>query len=140
MTDKKLVLLALRRYPYKAIDLAVMFFQSDRRRAGLGALDERRRRGKELFRRKRLDLFSGDVFYEFGVNRPARREYVQPDLGLVPWSIGAQAAALTIAAQEIPAETTRLAMRVPSKDLLDQSGRSVVAAELRRARRPGFRS
>lgn len=70
------VLCAMRRYPGVNPLLALDFLYSDRRAAGLGALDERKRRARSQESRvKRLEPFHAEgphVVYELSSYRPRR--------------------------------------------------------------------
>lgn len=64
------------RYPHEDLQLAYMYFHSDRRRAGLGALDVRlRRRGSPISNSKSLAGRNDElVMYRMRLHRPRRAE------------------------------------------------------------------
>jgi len=125
--------LARRRYPRKRhIEWAVMQFLSDRHAAGLGALDERRRRGREVQRGKFVDPNDGRIVYRMGVNRPPRRVIPYGDCLDFP---GISKTSATVTCIEVPAIYLRLDIRVDPRDLWDQKGRALAAYRLRNARK-----
>lgn len=130
----EVALLAHRRYPDMPLDLALMCFESDRRRAGLGALDDRKRRGVEVFRSKRLDFASDLVIYRFGIARPAREEYVPQDW--MDFDPSKDYSTLTVQRVKIPAHKEKFGLNVRVRDFYDQRTRNLIARQLRNARRP----
>jgi hypothetical protein len=131
----ELAALAHRRYPDMELPLAVRCLLSDRRHAGLGALDERRRLGRNGVNNYKHGLLeSGQVRYHLVRRTPPRMDYP-----LVSWADFAahsiDHAEPTIALVKIPARNQHLCVPADWRELTEQSGRRSVAAALRKARR-----
>lgn len=119
--------LAHRRYPNERIDFAMMMFQSDRRRAGLGALDTRHRHGRHISNVKER-RYTGEVCYTLSINAPARQQYKRPPM----WKLG-QPAPATIQLETVPARQGRICYVV--QDLGTQRERDAAAHTLLEARK-----
>lgn len=127
--------LAHRRYPDVELPLAIRFLESDRRRAGLGALDERRRKvGGNISNYKRDVYEQMQVRYHLVRHTPARMEY--PRMSWDEWmpTLG-NAAEAKITLIQVPARDQHLCVPADYRDLREQSGRRKIAATLREARR-----
>jgi hypothetical protein len=123
--------LACRRYPGEDPEVAMLFMRSDRQRAGLGALDERKRGifKKQVQRSKHVD--QSDVLYHLAVNRPARREFPAQELEDLDLSV---TKSLTVTLVSVPVVNKVIRVRVNQRDVYDQSGRGGVARMLLHAR------
>ena len=131
--EPALAQIALRRYPGKMF--AVEMLMSDRRAAGLGALNTiRRRRRGEVYAHKYRDEFRGTVCYRWGVDSPPRREIPRLDLSTY-YPNDDDAQTLTVTVIEIPARVERWAGNFDCSLFNTQNGRTAVARELRRGRR-----
>jgi hypothetical protein len=132
----ELAALAHRRYPDMELPLAVMCFQSDRRRAGLGALDEHRRRGLRLsgIRNYKCDVIEHrQARYHMIRHTPARMEY-ERQAG-EDFNPNASYAEMTVQMIQIPERSEHLCVAADYADLVEQYGRHRIAAALREARR-----
>lgn len=125
--------LAHRRYPDVDPELAIAFFESDRQRAGLGALDERRRRGKGIRNYKRYELAHDQVRYYLERYTPMRREYAKPRWEAI--NAGNAPINATVQVVVIPERNQCLCVPVSGWDFRDQRGRRMVAGALRDARK-----
>lgn len=127
--------LAHARYPDDPIDLAIMFFMSDRRAAGLGALDESKRpRGRRPVRNsKYVDIITGQVHYDRTIDVPAHREW--PVVDFSSYCIGDTAATDTVTIINAPGRKAHMALRLDRRMFERQSDRRIVAAQLRELRR-----
>lgn len=141
--DERLTIagLAHRRYPNAELPIAVMFFESDRRAAGLGALDERKRNGgparsNAVINRKWINLLTGQVCYSRSIN--IKERWVLPEFEMVPPSIS-DAASEFVTMTKQPAKSAAIALRVDQRTLATQAGRAAVARSLRRMRRETMR-
>jgi hypothetical protein len=124
--------LAHRRYPDMPLDLALFCFRSDRRTAGLGALDERKRKRRGEVANYKLDVFEHrQVRYHLIRHTRARREYDPESFS----SIDVFDAKSTVLLIDIPERTQHLVVPVDYFDFENQRGRRRVAIALRIARR-----
>ena len=125
--------LAHARYPNEPIDLAIMMFMSDRRAAGLGALDDNKRpRGRRPVRNiKRVDLLSGDVLYERIIDAPAHQ--VLPRMEF-EYTVGSPGPAY-VKATYVPARKSHFCVRIERGWLESQRDRRMAANYLRELRR-----
>lgn len=134
MNDRmELVALAHRRYPDMELPLALMCFQSDRRRAGLGALDSNRRRGHKGVHNYKMDSEGRGVRYHLVRQAPAGWKFP-----LVRWEnidLTANYSEATIKLVPVPERNEHLCVPADYMDLREQSGRRVIAATLREARK-----
>jgi hypothetical protein len=130
----ELMALAHRRYPGMPLPLALMCFESDRNRAGLGALDESRRHvGANINNYKRSVQERGGVIYHLVRHAPARRKFQPMELeDFVP---GANYASATVTVVDVPEKTEHLCVARDFRDLREQRGRNETAILLRKARR-----
>lgn len=127
--------LAHRRYPYMELPLAMMRFESDRRCAGLGSLDADRRRGPKFsgVRNYKLLTERGRVLYHLIRHTPAGWKYPRVDMDtFCPTTNYAEA---TIKLVPVPERSEHLCVPADHSDLFEQSGRRVIAAMLKEARR-----
>lgn len=125
--------LAVARYPCKPVDLAIVFFMSDRRSAGLGALDERKRQRRPSQRVrcvKRLDLERGDIFYDRIIDVPPLQSLDIPE-----WPPALDDAPEYVTIRTTPARFAHRCVRVPARSFEHQRDRDFVAACLRELRR-----
>lgn len=128
--DRRLSLLAHARYPKVPILLAMSYYESDRRAAGLGALDPRRRRGRTIMRTKEIDLLHRRVIYTLRTKLPPRD--VPPAFDEL-LSVGAAGdARLTIT--RLAAVDVARCVALEAHDLDTQRGRDMAAKMLRQAR------
>lgn len=129
--------LAHRRYPGVDGALAVMYFMSDRRAAGLGALDERKRvfKGQTVVCVKTRSLLDGTVLYTTRVHRLGGRE--QPEFVPYPVSIDCPANE-TIQLKRVAPVDVCLCIKVDQHEFADQWGRRNVAKALKELRRRRF--
>lgn len=130
-----LVRLASRRYPDDSPLLAVEFLLSDRREAGLGALDERKRlasrRHSPVRNTKTQDLMTGRWHYSRRIDIPPRVEWPPLEADdLLPGS-GATIDKVTI--RRIPARQVHMACYCERPRT--EADRRMVAAMLRELRR-----
>lgn len=125
--------LAHRRYPDMPLVLALQCFDSDRRHAGLGALDERKRSGRgEVRNRKRMSLEDGRILYDMVIDRPERRRWpTMPE----PRPLSGVTSESTVTLELVPATLERRCLPVTWRMLSSQRDRTYIAHELRRARR-----
>lgn len=126
--------LAHKRYPDVPLLLALDFFLSDRRRAGLGALDERKRNVGGNVNNFKRDVFErGGVVYHLRRYSPERREFAPESFTY--WGPSIDAATAIVKTVTIPARDERLCVDVAYRDFQTQYGRRMVASMLRHARR-----
>lgn len=128
--------LAHRRYPDVEPWIAVEFFLSDRRRAGLGALDARRRLSvarKEISYYKQMDFYTGRIEYDARLNVPARREYPKLQESLADF-FNDNSALACVQLIERPAVMAHLRLPFERSIFDSQTGRRFVAKELRKLR------
>lgn len=136
MHDKmELAGLAYRRYPGMPLPMAVECFLSDRRKAGLGALDERKRRvGADISNYKRDVMEHGQVRYHLVRHTPAHRKYdLPPCAAFDPEAPGMDT--MTVRTFEVPAKNVHLCVPADYRDFHEQALRRRVAQALREARR-----
>lgn len=127
--------LAMRRYPDVGMLMAIMFFENDRARAGLGALDERKRRhGGNVNNFKRWDFGSDQIRYHLVRHTPPRREYALVSMADL-LDVRIDSATATVSTVYVPAVNKHLVVPVSPKSLRHQSDRRMVAAALRDTRR-----
>lgn len=130
--NEALVRLAMRRYPDDNALLAVEFLLSDRREAGLGALDERKRlasrRHSPVRNTKTQDLMTGRWHYSRRIDIPARDEWPILEADYIP---GGAHQTVTIA--RTPARQTHMACYCERPRT--ETDRRMVAAMLRELRR-----
>lgn len=132
MTSCSLTTFALRRYPGVDPLLAEMMYESDRRAAGLGALDAKRRNGRTIMRSKALDPYSGGLSYFLGTELPQRDEL--PPFDLDEPICTPSAACVTII--RLPAVRLALRLNISRDELrMGQSCRDITAHRLWQARR-----
>lgn len=130
------VSLARQRYPDFPLPMAVEALVSDRRKAGLGALDERLRRGRARDEgpayAKWFDNERGFVCYDLQLKRRASTHRLSPFVRRLPFDCSGDE---TFPVECVPASIVhrRLVVRLPVVD--GQPSRLVLAAELRAARR-----
>lgn len=125
MGDRELLELARRRYPGDP-SLALMQFSSDRRRAGLGALDiDRRQRGtnKRICHTKEWRL-DGRVYYKSSLDIPELWFY--PKCPPAP-CLSAFEAEMTVQAQRRTAVRAARVLPIEAHKIQDQAGRREVA-------------
>ncbi len=126
--------LAMRRYPDMNPLLAVECYLSDRREAGLGALDERKRmdsrRRSPVRNTKTRDLLDGRLHYSRRIDIPARDEWPLFDGDYLP---GAGSVTDTVTITRIPARHAHMACYAEAPRT--QVDREVLAALLRELRR-----
>lgn len=136
----ELAVLARRRYPGDPLDEAVMQYHWDRKAAGLGALDEKKR-GIAHYGRcngtvrnsKHRDLLDGRVRYERVIDVPESLRYPEPDWNT--WMPGSLAGADTVTLIQVPARRAHLAVKFDARDFQTQRGRKFIAATLHNMRR-----
>jgi hypothetical protein len=135
MNDRlELVALAHRRYPDMPLRLALMCFESDRNRAGLGALDESRRHvGANINNYKRAVHERGGVIYHLVRHSPACRRFQPAEFE--DFDPDANYATATVTTVDVPAKTEHLCVARDFRDLREQRGRKETAILLRKARR-----
>ena len=121
---------AIRRYPDVPPRLALHFLESDRGKAGLGALAHAAHRG-EVRNHKIHDLLNRHVVYSMVIDKRARLEYPREFYCAPIDEDGPQ----TVTLVTVPAKYVERCVRVWERDLRTQRGRDYVAALLRRARR-----
>lgn len=128
--------LAHRRYPNMQLPMALLCFESDRRKAGLGALDECLRgtgKGRWIGYRKWVENFTGRVVYEAIIEIPPHYRVPRiPALDLCGSLITAETC---IQATWVPARSERMHLPVDSDVFRTQSGRRYVARQLWRMRK-----
>lgn len=128
---KKIVRLALARYPRGPLIAAVFQFMSDRKRAGHGPLARPRDGRGEVANRKALDWFTGRVTYRRLIDIPERLSF--PPLEPMP-TIDVDATNAFVTLIRTPARFVERAVQVDERDFQTQLGRSTVAALLRQLR------
>ncbi len=136
--EPALVLLATRRYPGTEPLLAVEFLHSDRRAAGLGALDERKRGpgySKQVFAFKFRALLNGHICYRWGVSLPPRMVAPPFDWQSTVLDLRNGRASATLTSTLIPARNESWAINFDARSSEDQQGRTMMACALRDARR-----
>lgn len=134
MTDKELAALANARYPDVPLLLAIDFFMSDRRQAGLGALGvERRKRFGAMgySHSKEMNHFDGRIFYRSAYRQKERLRY--KPMPLMDYTHISQRA--TIETERVPSIDEVRAMPIDYKDFSTQAGRRYVARCLRGLRK-----
>jgi hypothetical protein len=122
--------LAFARYPNEPPALAKMQYLSDRCAAGLGALDQRLRRGRSISRFKWLDTISRNTLYVIRNNLPPRDAVPEFDPSISISSPGNAYVTVT----RLPAVCVERWVRVSQYEL-DRFGRGYAAKLLRKARR-----
>ena len=126
-------ILARRRYPRAPLLAVVDWFLDDRRAAGLGALDEARRRprGGPVRNVKYFDYLSERVIYRARIVRPERLEFepYRPETLL----LGNRASA-TRTARRLPPVNVAFNEAFHAYELQDQHGRDHIAHVLRKHR------
>lgn len=124
---------AMRRYPGEM--LALEFFASDRRVAGLGALDAKRRprRRDGISNSKWWDAVSGHICYAMA--KRTGDAWQLPRMRLADLTPGTMARDATAQLVLVPGVTWEVRVPVSRDELQSQRGRDTVAAALRRARR-----
>lgn len=131
----ELAAIAHKRYPDMALDLAVMCLLSDRRAAGLGALDDRKRRASRrhspVRNIKERDLLSGHLIYSRTIHIEAHQ--VLPELDFADYLPGAGAKHMTVTVTTVPERRVAMAMNCYPPET--QAERNIVAASLRELRR-----
>lgn len=133
---KELVKLAEARYPNTRVDMAVAMLESDRRAAGLGALEGRAICPIGVSNSKEAMLLDGRIVYHTAVRRPAKQWGDWDGLRL-PSSPGDMASAFVTIRHSKPVGVL-LAMQVNKHEFTDQAGRDGVARALRRMRAERF--
>lgn len=124
--------LALARYPKTPAPLALMYFESDRRAAGLGALDHRKRGGRgEVKCYKTVDLMTGRVQYDRIIDVKARDEFPSFDRNWMRLEDAPETVTLILR----PGRLAHRAVRFDRHDFDTQRGRSMVAKVLMQLRR-----
>lgn len=128
--------LASRRYPQARAVLAVSYFCSDRRRAGLGALDERKRGlgryAQTIHNFKYQEPAGGMIVYRCEIRQQLRQVIDQP------WcwpAIDSMNAAATMTVTTLPGYTDTKCIPFNPQLFETQQGRTLVAKQLRRFRR-----
>jgi hypothetical protein len=121
---------ACARYPSVPPLLALMYLRSDRRAAGLGALDATRRTGRTIMRYKERDLLNRRVLYTLRNKLPPRD--VMPDFDFDAPICGAAAADSFVTITRLPAVDVARRVGVDERDM---ENRGLVARWLRQARR-----
>jgi len=131
--DHELLELASRRYQGEPA-LALMQFASDRRRAGLGALDiAKRNPGKRKPIRHTKEVWQdGRVYYKSVLDIPARLVYLPPQPAI---SLAAFKAQLTVKTERRPAVKQVRVLPIEFRKFECQSGRREVAMLLRELRK-----
>jgi hypothetical protein len=114
-------LLAIRRYKDLDPFTALMFFQSDRERAGLGALYKRTEHHPRVSNWKNIDPFTGNVTYHMRVHRPAGTRPVR-------------LSAFVVCKELVPEISVGIHRSVTRNLLASEMDRSYVALVLRQAR------
>jgi hypothetical protein len=134
--------LAMARYPDMSPLLALSCFESDRRAAGLGALDEKRRNRRSQVRNTKAVVWTGKngevVVYSRVIDVPERMSYPKLDVSeLVLLGPGASVTAERsfVTLKRDPARFVHLQLQVDPRDMADQFGRTMVARQLREMRR-----
>jgi hypothetical protein len=126
-----LVSLSRRRYPDTDPLIALMYFGSDRRAAGLGALDERKRQGRGDVRcYKCVDPLTGRVSWHRRIDAPPR-DYL-PAFDPLGFDLCNPRATITVT--RTPARKDHKAVTLDPFLLMDQRGRTVAARYLREMR------
>lgn len=124
--------LALARYQKTPAPLALMYFESDRRAAGLGALDHRKRGGRgDVKCYKTVDLMTGRVQYDRIIDVKPRDEFPRFDMGVMCIDDIPE----TIQIIRRPGRFAQRAVRFDRHDFDTQRGRSMVAKVLMQLRR-----
>lgn len=130
---------AMQRYPRTNPFLALMFYESDRRAAGLGALDENKR-PRKLYQAavtnvKWQDLLNGTITWSLSVHMDAHQEWDPPvELPLSALSVSVDGDQY-VTSHTVPEKHWERWVTVPSKDLHDPKLRTMIAHELRKLRR-----
>ena len=125
--------LATRRYPRTHALLALQYFESDRRTAGLGALKDSPGRGHKNVRNiKRVDLETLGVFYHRIIDIPQRWELPPMEF---TFSITDVSQNECVTMLKTPARFVERYVRVSRRDFQTQEGRNRVANYLRQLRR-----
>lgn len=125
------------RYPREPLTLALMMFESDRRMAGLGALDitkrlHRKNEGyKFVSNTKQMHVLNGTCVYQLAVHRLAFFEYPEFD-SLMPTE-GSGAECVTVTRK--PEKFSERWVPVNPRDLWTERGRDMIAYTLRKVRR-----
>lgn len=128
----QLAALAMARYPRESVTLAMMMYDSDRRTAGLGALDPRKRHGRDLSNTKSATL-EGGVEYRLVRRTHDRVERIDPVLE--DFRLGISYKEQRFEQRLVRGRVEERVLPVSRDRIRSQSGRSYVAHELRRARR-----
>ena len=118
---------AMARYPDVEPDLAQFFFESDRQRAGMGALRPTSRGRGEVQNIKRANPENGMVTYRMSISRRAKHMLlVWPEMhdGNAP-----------LATKFIPAKESAIHFGCDPHDFHDLEPRNRIAQSLKRARR-----
>lgn len=132
----ELLALAMRRYPDVMPDLALLYFASDRRAAGLGSLDLRnpRRRSqnprRNLQNTKQFNHLTGAVMYDRVLDVPPRQTFE----GSMPSSVKSIGDDAFLTIKTLAARHGHLRLDVEPDRLKTQKGRNYVAQELRKMR------
>lgn len=124
--------LAKARYPKVPLTLALRYFSSDRRHAGLGALDASRRRPRrheQVRNYKELNLVDGRVYYTVVRDTPLRWDYPRDE---PMYALGAPMPPIQLI--QTPAVCAVRKLPVQLRDLDDQAGRRRIAMTLLRLR------
>ncbi len=129
--DRELFTLACRRYPGDAA-MAVMQFASDRRRAGLGALDiaKRRTERRKPIRHTKEFGMDGRVYYKSVLD--IQEQWIYPPC---PPSLSAFEASLTIQVERRPAVRQVRVLPIEFRKFQGQRDRHGVAMLLRELRK-----
>lgn len=130
------VALARRRYPDFPLPMAVEALASDRHKAGLGALDERLRRGRWRDEgpaySKWFDHERGFVCYDLQLKRRTSTRRLDTPAPMLP---SATPARETYTVETVPASVVRRRLPVSLPSAGTQRARCELAAELRAVRR-----
>lgn len=130
--------LAMRRYPDMNPFLAIECYLSDRREAGLGALDERKRmesrRRSPVRNTKTRDLLDGRLHYHRRIDIPPRDEWPMFDGDYWP---GAGCVTDKVTLTRIPARQAHMACYATApRTQADRNELAAMLRELRRSTKP----
>jgi hypothetical protein len=131
----QLYALATARYRNTPAVLAIAYFESDRRAAGMGALKsgyDYNRQYRNVSNTKTHDRMSDKVQYDRHISVPAFDRF--PELEMPVGSIDDFDPNACITLVRVPARNMSMACRVDREDFQTQAGRNKIASLLRRLR------